>query len=427
MPEVRWIADANFAALALWASLILTGAIAGTFASRWRVTDVTVRGAENLLLAAAAAGVIAWFANVGSLMGGATTNPLLMAHVPIDVRAGYRLAVLWATLPGGALTVAVALLVRASLAGRVGDSRRARYVAALAVIALAALVVSVWFAPRPNAASAHIPAFVQSPAAALAPLFALVALVMLADVGALHLAGALPQSPSLFLSWALATAALVAEQVARSRLGIGPRDAILLGSASSGLVLWLATSALLHRRVRALVFRTQTDVVRRGGAALAAHVGGALLVVSFALHAFAARATVSVPPGGSIDVTDSFRRTWQLANQGVSRFDAEGVDVLSVALEASQPSGANALLTPEIRDYHGRSGRHLDNSVGLRQSTGAVTQTLRVLLIGADSLDVASVRVTFLPLPILWPIGIGLLGVSLLMALRNESTGSRAE
>ena len=89
--------------------------------------------------------------------------------------------------------------------------------------------------------------------------------------------------------------------------------------------------------------------------------------------------------------------------------------------------GSSVLLTPEIRDHHGRSGQHLDNTIGRRQSTGAVWQTLRVLLVSADSLDVASVRVTFLPLPMLWPLGIGLLGVSLLMAIRLESRASLAE
>ena len=426
MDEIRWIADASFSALALWASLILTGAVAGTFASRWNAAAMA-RGAESLLLAAAAAGVIAWFANAGALIGGATTNQLLVAHVPIDVRPGYRLAVLWATLPGGALTVAVALLVRASLAGRAADSSRTRYVTALSAISLAALVVAVWFAPAPNVASTHIPAFVQSAAAGLAPLFALAAVVVVADVVAARLAGATPESSSLRLPWGLATAALVAEQMARSRLGIGPRDAILLGSASSGLVLWLVTSALLHRRVQMLVFRIPRGMVPTRSSALTAHSGAALLVASFALHAFAARTTVSIPPGGSIDVTDSFRRTWQLANQGVSRFDAEGVDVLSLALEARRSSGASVLLTPEIRDYHGRSGQHLDNTIASRQSTGAVAQTLRVLLVETDSLDVASVRVTFLPLPILWPMGITLLGVSLLLALRNDSRASLAE
>jgi uncharacterized integral membrane protein len=40
-----------------------------------------------------------------------------------------------------------------------------------------------------------------------------------------------------------------------------------------------------------------------------------------------------------------------------------------------------------------------------------------VLLSPPDSLDVASVRVTFLPAPVLWPVGVVLLGLSATLAL----------
>lgn len=418
---MSWVADADIAGLAQWAALVLAGLVAGTFASRWNAPDRESRAGESLLLAAAAAAVIAWFANAGSLIGGAASNQLLTAYVPIDVEPGYRLAILWATLPGAALTFGVALLVRASLGARSTAVSRTRYIASCAIIALVALGIAVWFAPSPNAISTSIPPFVQSASAAVAPLFALAALTLLADAGAARGAGVSPDPLVLQLAWVLATGALVAEQMARSRLGMGPRDAILLGSASSGLVLWLITSALLHRRVQSFVYGIPVGETRAKLAVLAGHIGATLLAVSFALHAFAARTTVSIPPGTSVEVSDSFKRAWRLVNQGVSRFDEDGVDVLSLALEATKPSGAVALLAPEIRDYHGRNGQHLDDPIARRQSTGAVTQTLRVLLIGVDSLDVSSVRVTFLPVPILWPIGIALLVFSAFMTRRKSS------
>jgi hypothetical protein len=232
--------------------------------------------------------------------------------------------------------------------------------------------------------------------------------------------GAAPSRNTLVGAWIAITLSVAAEQAARGGLGIGPRDALVLGSASSGLILWLLTSALLHRRVQSLVFRSRMGSERLSAAARAAHVGAAMLIVSFALHAIAARATVSVGPGASEDVTDAFRRRWQLANQGVSRFDAEGVDVLTVSIEATDPAGQTRLLTPEIHDHHGREGRHLANSVSLRKSAGDPLQTLRVLLLEADSLDVASVRVTFLPVPILWPLGIALLLLSAILVSIGE-------
>ena len=50
-----------------------------------------------------AAAVVAWFAHVGALFGNAASNPLLTAFVPVETSPGFRLAVLWGTLPGGAL------------------------------------------------------------------------------------------------------------------------------------------------------------------------------------------------------------------------------------------------------------------------------------------------------------------------------------
>ena len=145
-----------------------------------------------------------------------------------------------------------------------------------------------------------------------------------------------------------------------------------------------------------------------------------MLMVSFAAHAFAARSTVQLPAGSTVEVRDSFRRPWRLSNQGVSRFDAEGVDVLSLAVEAQDPSGRAHLVTPAIHDHHDRDGRHLDNSISLRASTGGSLSRMRILLLEADSLDVASVRVTFLPVPFLWPAGIALLLLSAVLALSAD-------
>ena len=145
-----------------------------------------------------------------------------------------------------------------------------------------------------------------------------------------------------------------------------------------------------------------------------------MLAISFALHALAARSTVAVAPGATVGMTDAFRRRWDLANQGVSRFDAEGVVITSVTIESKDPGGQTRLLIPEIREHHGRDGRHLENSVSLRKSTTGALQSMRIVLLEADSLDVASVRVTFLPVPILWPAGIVLLLLSAAVAAAGE-------
>jgi hypothetical protein len=201
----------------------------------------------------------------------------------------------------------------------------------------------------------------------------------------------------------------------------------VLGNASSGPVLWLVTSALLHRRLQSILLRVspvrQPAIgVRATYAARSAHAGAICLAVSFAAHAFAVRSTVSLRPGEPVDVRDSFRRTWQLVNQGVSRFDAEGVDVTALAVETRNARGRTELVTPEAREYHAPDGQHLETTIALRKSSGGALQTMRVLLTATDSLDVASVRITFLPAPFLWPLGVVLLGVSAVLAFPASPT-----
>ena len=415
------IAGANLSTLSAWAALILTGILTGTLVSHWSASErVLTPRIEGLALGAAAAGVIAWFAQVGALVGNAASNPLLAAFVPLPTSPGFRVAILWGTLPGGALTFAVSLLVVATLTAPSRGGDRLRFLCVMAAAALTALLLAVWFAPAPNALTTRVPVFVQATSAAMAPLLAMLALVALTVSIAAAVAGARPSKPLLLGAWMAATMTLAAEQLARSELGIGPRDAVVLGNASSGLVLWLLTSALLHRRVQELLLRATSSASRAtSGAANAAHIGAAVMVLSFALHALAARSTVSVGPGATVELTDAFRRPWQLANQGVSRFDAEGMDILSVAIEARDVRGTLRLLAPAIQDPHGSDGRHLE-TISRRASAASALQSMRVLLLDVDSLDVARVRVTFLPVPILWPVGVALLVLSAALSVLDE-------
>ena len=405
---MTWIADAG-----LWVAIVLAGLATGTLAARWKENGGALpRATEGFLFAAAAAAVVAWCSHAGALLGG-SSSAFGRAVLPIEAAAGYRLAILWATLPGAALTLAMILLVRTALGGV-----SVRAACLTSSLSLAALGAFAWFVPRDSSPTA-IPPFAQATAAAIAPFFALLAIVVLALVVATAVGRAKePPRVLLLVAWLFATAALVSEQAARSQLGIGPRDAIVLGSASSGLVLWLLTAAFLHRRVQSLLFRWphSTGSMARYPA-MTAHVGAALLATSFAAHAFASRSTIPLSPGQSVPVTDAFRREWQLVNQGLSRYDEEGAVVTALAVEARAPGGKVALMTPEIRELHGREGQHLEAPVSVRRSAGSTTQVLRILLVGADSLDVAHVRVTFLPVPILWPIGVALLALSFLLAL----------
>ena len=409
---MSWIAEAS-----LWLAIVMTGLAAGTVAARWNDPHSAIsRAAELQLLAGAAAAVVAWCAHAGTLLSGGV-NALLDVRVPINVGPMFRLGVLWATLAGASLTFGTILLVRLVLSGR--GTRVALFSSGMALVMLG---ISLWFMPHTGDVVADaVPPFAVSGPAAMAPLFALLALGTLAWIVATSVAGpAASPRTGLICAWGLSTAAVAAEQMARSQLGIGPREPVVLGAAASGLLLWLVCSALLHSRIQQIVLRTKKLDTRNDlskFATLTGHTGAIFVAVSFAAHAFAERSTVSLPPGIAVTVNDGFKRPWQLVNQGVSRFDAEGVDVTAVAIEARDPQGAPSLLTPEIREYHGREGQHMTAGVAIRASTGRITQAMRVLLSPPDSLDVASVRVTFLPAPVLWPLGVVLLGLSATLAL----------
>ncbi|HEX6316792.1 MAG TPA: hypothetical protein VFZ73_18100, partial [Gemmatimonadaceae bacterium] len=103
--------------LAFWVALAAAGLLSGALAVRWHSREARLPAKlDTLLLVAAASGVIAWFAQAGSILANASGNVLLNAYVPYGATAITRLATLWATLPGAALTLAALLLVTAALA-----------------------------------------------------------------------------------------------------------------------------------------------------------------------------------------------------------------------------------------------------------------------------------------------------------------------
>ena len=414
---MTWLADA-----ALWGAIALTGLVAGILAP-------SVRGGrppalvEGFLLAAAAVSVAGLCARAGQVLAASLSNPWLVAWLPIDAGPLAKVAVLWATVPGASLTAATILLVWLAMSPHPRSSVSGRQALVITTLSLVLLGAAAWFAPGPGLTDT-IPPFAQDPWASIAPLLGLLATTVFgwAVIRAWTLRS--DSRPEFYVAWMLATVAIACEQIARSGLGIGPRDPVLLGSASTGLVLWLVTSAMLHAGARRRLFATDGPVTRSRTATLCAHAGAASVVASFALHALASRSNVVLTPGQPVEVTDAFRRPWQLVNQGVSRFDEEGVEVTSLAVEVQQPGGRTTLLTPEIREYHGLDGQHLANGIVRRRSTRGAVQVMRILFTEADSLDAGSVRVTFLPAPILWPIGVALMLLAGLLALTSRDVSN---
>ena len=399
---------------AAWLAFLMAAWNAGVLGSRWAGGGPLSRGIEAGLLLAAAMAVIAWSTWAGALIGALGPSG---TTIPIPVAPAYRLAATWATGQGLLLSLAVVGLVAAALAPLVRNSlpvaaaRQAFALTAVAVLLLGLIVLELVPAAGPG-----IPAYAQAPAAAVAPLAALVAVAALLVAGAAVVAPGGPVSGPwhglVLTAWVAATVALGAEQVARASLGIGPRDAVIPGGAASGLVLWLACSSLLHERVRRL-FRQPVPAPpsrMRRAAGWLAHSGAALVVSSFAAHIVAVRASLELPPGQGVEMSGVPGGAWRLVNQGVSRFDAGMADVTAVAIEVSSPAAAASLVTTERREYVVGPGRSAWMSI--RGSAGGPLLRLRVLLESVDASDAARVRVTALPLPVLWDLGLILLAAS---------------
>jgi hypothetical protein len=404
----------GLAGVALWLAVGLAALITGMLVPRWRTGSAPSRSEDLLLLLASGAAVVAVSATAGVLL----TDPLsaiARSYVPIEATPAYRAAAMLAA-PGGVPMVsgAVLLLVAAFADTRTGGRER------LALVASAALMWAAWIMPDGTAGdSSSVPPYLQAPAAAVAPALALASALAAVTWGAYALAaGRWDGRRNLLLSsWFLATLSLGMEQVARAQLGIGPQDAVVFGSAASGLVLWLVISAVLHRTVLRRLPGATGDVRanRTGFAAHVAHAGALLFAVSFVLHIVAVRSDLLLPSGQRVETAGALGSRWSFVNQGISRYDANEVEIASVAIAAARGDGEPRLVTPELREHHTAEGAHFDTPVRLRRSVRDLTQEVRVVLIEADSTDSARVRVTFLPAPFLAPASMALLVLSFVM------------
>lgn len=401
----------------------------GAGLSRW-LSGETGRIVEAARVLAAALVLATWGTIAGTIVSGpADTFVGQIAALPSGAGPLARVAALWATPRGMALTTALVLLLLGTLspvlARRLPREVAGRHSTVLLLTGVMGLAAAL-LAPMP-VVTGSVPVFAQAIPAALAPAAALLALACLADLLALAVASARGPAPDgvqtrwrsvSLVALILATVSTGAEQVARSDLGIGPRQAVVPGGASAGLVLWMIAALVVHRVVRRsfLSGGSEAGSGKSLWAGRLAHTGAGVMALSFLAHVAAARATVTLPPAGAVAVRDVFGREWQLRNQGVSRFDARDADVTSLAVSAAGPNGVPHLLISERREYRSLLGGNLAPVV----TRGVVTtplQTAGVLLEAASPGDAVRVRVSFIPLSLLWPIGLALLGAGLVTAL----------
>lgn len=436
---------------ALWLAVLSAAWTAGSLLARWHSGDGASAAAGYAMLATAAFLVLSWGALAGALLRQDPSLAIVHEGVPVGAEALHRVAATWSTWRGAWLTLGVLLslggLVLAADDSHLGSTAATRLGGSVAALVALVLVVGVLAAPPFAGASealdpAVVPLFLVNPSAAVAPLFALGAiatlLILACNVASVR-GTASPESAlesvgrTAVVGWLLATLTLAAEQAARTRLGLTTRDAVVLGSSASALALWGVFAVLTAPWVRRRLLGVGLGEEGVNGKAgrpwpLRASYGGALLLaLGFAVHIGAARSTVRLPPGTATAVTDVFGGEWQLVNQGLSRFDADGHDVTALAVEITDPAGSPALATTELRQYYSRrSGTAMGRPLGVRAVRRGVLQELRLVLDDAAEGDLALVRASFVPLPLLWHAGVALLlaGGLAIVALPGRTTRS---
>jgi hypothetical protein len=421
------------AEVALWLALAGAAWSTGVRLARWDRAGTGAASGDRLdavsgaAVVTAALLVMAWGVLAGALLRGDDSLALTLEGIPVVAPRWQGLAALWGTVRGGVLTLATLTALAAVRASTTTTAPRARVGSRLAGVlsglVLALLAVSLMLLPPlASAASAHLPAsvplyLVHLPAL-LAPLAALGAVAAALAAAALLIVARGPVDGAAAASafrrvvlagWLLATLAIAAEQAARTRLGIGVEDPVVLGSSRSGLALWLALAMLAHGRVRDWLLTGERRAPKSAWMMRVVHAGAVVVVLSFALHIVARRATIELPPGAPVEVRDGLGRSWTLVNQGLSRFDAEGRDIEALAIQVTRPDGAARLLTAEHRQYYDRNGRPLGAPLGLRATWPSAVQDARLVFDSALTGDVARVRVSFVPLAALWTLGIVLI------------------
>lgn len=410
--------------IAVLGALLALSWQSGVVISRLRLPGPVIAPSRAVALAGAAALALAWGVAAGALIAGRWSAVVPLPESLLDAPAvTWRIAALWATLPGSLTTLALLFAIGAALL-RDHSARSARavvrwelYTSVAAMLSIAAAISFSSTAPS----AAELPPQMVHGAAALASAAAIAGagLLCLQLLGwlAARQEGSAPSPRERYLAlaaWLLATLALGAEQAARQAMGLGPDTAVVLGSPVAGLVLWLAAAGELYRQLAA----PRNQKYRTGAARWGLHIttaGAALIILSFAAHVAARRENVRLAPGSSVEVKQPFGGAWRLTGSGVSRFDAEGLETVAAAVVAARDD-SERLLVPELRQYLTSTGEPLGPPLARTATLRTVAGDLRLLVSNIEAGDTVYLRVSFVPLAALWQLGlIAALGGPLLL------------
>lgn len=430
----------HIAEIAVWLAFVGAAWNTGVHLARWsRPGAATAPLTNGIAIAVGALLVLAWGVLAGTLLRGDPSLALTLEGLPAPANGFAALSASWATARGGLFTLAlVVALVGVAMSAAVDrpaagapahGPRAPRTDGVLSALLLVLLALSVVFMPpfAPAIAArqpAAPPLFLLNVPAALAALCAVGAIAAVLVTAAVLVAGERTEQRRLrgaiVVGWLFATLLIGLEQLVRGRLGLTAQDPVVLGSSRAGLLLWLALSVLLHERVRGILLPGPEEHHRPPPRwpMHATHAGALLVVVAFILHIVAARTTLTLPPAVPVEAHDRFGRLWEFVNQGVSQFDAEGRDITALAVTVRGPGGASRVLSAEQRQYYGRMGTPLGEPLGVRANWVTPILDMRLVMDSVLAGESVRVRVSFVPLALLWPVGVVLMvagGAALLL------------
>ena len=423
--------------IALWAALILAAWNAGFFGSRWwreRGGPAPMRSWS--VFAAAAPLALAWASLTGATLRGDVSLAAVADRVAVDAPPFYRAAAVLTSRPGALLTLAflLSLLMLTTATARPGPASRrvVRCVAvhSAAIALLVAFMVGAWppFAATRALAVTTVPSELLHPGAALRGLFGIAAIAagihglawLFSARGETDAVDDRAGRGAIAIGIALATLSLASDQWARTALAAAGD-----GRNAGGILVWVILGLLAHDRIRALIHSAPAGQRSREARMprLLWHVGAACIVMAFAAHVVARRATLVLAPGQTVETNDVFGRTWRFVNQGISRFDDRARDVTAIAIEV-QASGGRRLVTSELSGYHVGTAEGMTTPISRRGVVVGAVQTSLITLESAAADDAASVRVSFIPLALLWYPGVALILIGALTG--NRGNGAQA-
>jgi cytochrome c biogenesis factor len=139
---------------------------------------------------------------------------------------------------------------------------------------------------------------------------------------------------------------------------------------------------------------------RRPGIAVV-YAGIVLLITALAGQALREEHRLTLSPGATGELRDSFGRTWRLTSQGVSQYNELNRSVVAAAVEVSRAEGGGGIVTSESRQYVDSRGAPTFEAATTAGILGSLGQDVYVTLAGVGDGETVRLRVAFNPL-VLW-------------------------